>query len=400
MSLTPDEQAEYDALSAKSNAYDESQQAKATFVDVAPYFYNNQLPNKLKDSYDYETDLSDYVPGPGFFTYAAPLVGALTPSISEKLMEDKKLYPTKDGKRVKGSDPIANPQKELTDARSVADADFENQKQLDLEELQQRVEPKRNALLPEINDLQNQIASFDENINDTKKFFNDAINRGDTIAMDWNANHLANLEAGKAQQVNRLNALNAELAGLDAQVNQAANTKMSAAQAIDIDTQALRAMGVEPPDVTKELEAGDIDGARKKMSDHLSNSAKSRMARLVDFTKQIKSGKQVLFDADGKFRPTKSVKGGVATGLGTGFLIDTAIDFFGNESINLEEEERIVRDLIDMAETYSSPLSGPDETLLDPKEQGSLIEDIESYYNHPSGKGYLLNANRPRKSEK
>ena len=36
-------------------------------------------------------------------------------------------------------------------------------------------------------------------------------------------------------------------------------------------------MGITPPDVTKELESGDIDGARKRCQMFLKNSVKDRM---------------------------------------------------------------------------------------------------------------------------
>ena len=401
MSLTPEEQAELDALEQQLNTYNESQQAQATFTDVAPYFYNNQLPNRLNDGYSYETDLSDYVPGPGFFTYTAPLVGALTPSVADRLMQDKKLYPVgEDGKKIKGSDPIANPQQVLEDARSSAQKDFESARDADVENIQKEVEAKRNALTPEINKTQVQIGAHNAEINNVKQLFNNASLQGDADAMGHHELKLRNLEANKAQKVNELNSLNAQMVEAEGKVSSAQNAQMTVAQAIEADTRALASMGVSAPDVSKELEAGDVDGARKKMADHLSNQAKSRMARLVDFTKQIKSGKQVLFDADGKFRPTKTIKGGAATGLGAGFLLDTALDFIGNESINLEEEERIVQDLIDRAERYSSPFSGPDQTLLNPKTQGDLIEDIKQYHDDPSGKGYLLNPNRPKTKSK
>ena len=394
MSLSPEEQAELDALLAQENAYNESQQAKATFIDVAPYFYDNMLPTRLNDGYSYETNFSDYVPGPGFFTYAAPLAGALTPSIADRLMRDKKLYPTgEDGKRIKGSDPIANPQQVLEEARSVAQKDFESARDADVENIRQEVDAKRSALTPEISKAQVQIGAHNQEINNVKQLFNSAQLQGDVDAMTQHELKLRNLEANKAQKINELNSLNAQMAEAEGKVSSAQNAQMTAAQAIEADTKALASMGVPAPDLSKELQAGDIEGARKKMADHLTNSAKSRMARLVDFTKQIKSGKQVLFDPEGKFRPTKTIKGGAATGLGAGFIMDTALDFIGNESINLEEEENTVRTLLDMAERNSSPFSGPNQTLLDPQKHGALIKDIQDYHNDPSGKGYLLNQN-------
>ena len=401
MSLTPEEQAELDALEQQLNTYNESQQAQATFTDVAPYFYNNQLPNRLNDGYSYETDLSDYVPGPGFFTYTAPLVGALTPSVADRLMQDKKLYPVgEDGKKIKGSDPIANPQQVLEDARSSAQVEFEMQRDLDADKLQKELDIKTSELSPKVNRLESVVNLYNDSIRQTNALTSQALSRGDTLAADHNQNQARLLTTGRDRKLAELNSLNAQIAEAEAKVSSAQNAQMTAAQAIEADTRALASMGVSAPDVSKELQAGDVDGARKKMADHLSNQAKSRMARLVDFTKQIKSGKQVLFDADGKFRPTKTIKGGAATGLGAGFLLDTALDFIGNESINLEEEERIVQDLIDRAERYSSPFSGPDQTLLNPKTQGDLIEDIKQYHDDPSGKGYLLNANRPRTKNK
>ena len=339
MSLTPEEQAELDALEQQLNTYNESQQAQATFTDVAPYFYNNQLPNRLNDGYSYETDLSDYVPGPGFFTYTAPLVGALTPSVADRLMQDKKLYPVgEDGKKIKGSDPIANPQQVLEDARSSAQVEFEMQRDLDADKLQKELDIKTSELSPKVNRLESVVNLYNDSIRQTNALTSQALSRGDTLAADHNQNQARLLTTGRDRKLAELNSLNAQIAEAEAKVSSAQNAQMTAAQAIEADTRALASMGVSAPDVSKELQAGDVDGARKKMADHLSNQAKSRMARLVDFTKQIKSGKQVLFDADGKFRPTKTIKGGAATGLGAGFLLDTALDFIGNESINLEEE--------------------------------------------------------------
>ena len=108
------------------------------------------------------------------------------------------------------------------------------------------------------------------------------------MGADINQQQAQTLIDGRDRQIAELDGINREIAEAQGNVTNR-NTQMSAAQAIDIDSQALQAMGIEPPDVSKELQSGDIDGACKKMSDVLEKNLQSKTAVMrsaVDYTKK------------------------------------------------------------------------------------------------------------------
>lgn len=142
------------------------------------------------------------------------------------------------------------------------------------------------------------------------------------------------------------------------------------ANQIDTDSQSLKALGITPPDVTKELQSGDIDGARKKMSEVVEKNLKSQTAWMkvaVDFMKK-NPGKAIPRELDksseavevnaGNLSQKWRVRGAVGLITNIVYAADDALygDYLSKEEAIAERQK--FEDLCRLAEQYRDKSRG------------------------------------------
>ena len=328
-----------------------------------------------------------------------PIYNALT---KERGITLPKEEGEKKGKKITGDEARAR----LSDARSGGQVDFETQRDLNAEKLQQQVDAQTAQLGPQANKLQSSIDAFNSQINQTNALTSKSLSQGDTFGADQNQQKAQQLAAARDVKQAELDAVNKQIADAQGSVANARNAQMSATQAIDIDSQALQAMGITPPDVTKELQSGDIDGARKKMSDVLEKNLQSKTAWMksaVDYMKKNpgkaipralgKIGKATFTGDSIKKGLISGTAGGLLTNVGMG-LYDAAFgDYLSDEEI--QAERRRFEELGKLAERYRNPSRGENTMYLNPliPEQKQVIEQLQEAQADPSRAHLLYNAN-------
>jgi ribosomal protein L13E len=406
MALTPEEAEELRLLEIEVGN-------PGQLVDVAPYFYNNQLspppPPPGSGLVSGLQNVGEFLTNPlvagGIVASATPLYNTLT--AERDLVQE--LFPDgPDGKKKKNKISPEDARKTFNEAPGKIQAQFDAEQKLKADahasNLQQ-VTQEVNALLPE---QQAKLQIADQNLQHKKKDFLDteatrnALANGELGPVDSSAQDFVNteVEAKKLSYENaqklhdielkNLNDLNQRVTSAQTPLVQDVLPPQSLIQA-DID--ALAGMGVEAPDVAEELKNGDIEGARKKMSAHLDSQLKSKVSFIKDIANQMRTNPKGILKSPKKLFTGKGVKRTLGHGViggSLGYLGPAGMNAMSYENIDVDAERKNAMQLGKMAERYNSPFATPDQTLLNPlvPEQKKLIDDIKTFHGEP--RGYLL----------
>lgn len=406
MALTPEEAEELRQLEIEFGN-------PGQLVDVAPYFYENQLspppPPPGSGLVSGLQNVGEFLTNPlvagGIVASATPLYNTLT--AERDLVQE--LFPDgPDGKKKKNKISPEDARKTFNEAPGKIQEQFDADQKIKADahaaNLQQ-VTQDVNALLPE---QQTKLQIAEENLRVKTKEFNDldatrnALLNGELGEVDESSRNFVDTEH-KAKEVSKSNAQ--KLYDAEVQNLNDLNQRVTSAQTpllqdtlppqalIQADIDALAGMGVEAPDVTEELKNGDIDGARKKMSAHLDSQLKSKVSFIKDIAQQMRTNPKGILKAPKKLFTGKGVKrtlGHGAIGGTLGYLGQAGMNAMLYENIDVDTERQNAIQLGKMAERYNSPLATPDQTLLNPlvPEQKKLIDDIKTFHGEP--RGYLL----------
>ena len=371
-------------------------------IDVAPYFYD-QVPKPETPAFVGMMDtVGDALSGIISPTTVGIGVGAANPVYNALTKERGITLPpeegAKKGKKITGDEA----RNRITEARSVGQKDFEAQKNLDVDKLQAELDAKTRQLAPTANNLQSSVDAFDGKINEVNALTSNSLMRGDTFEADVHQQKSQEFTEGRNAEQARLNSVKKQISDAQNIVSSAKNSQMSATQAIDIDSQALQAMGITPPDVSKELQSGDIDGARKKMSDVLEKNLQSKtqwMKGAVEYMKKNpgkaipralgKIGKATFTGDSFKKGLLSGTAGALLTNVGIGAYDALTGDYLSEEEANTERKKFI--ELGRLAEQYRNPSRGEEAMYLNPliPEQKQVIDQLQQAHSDPS-KGYLL----------
>ena len=409
MALTPEEAEELRQLEIEEESWGNPGQ----LVDVAPYFYNNQLspppPPPGSGLVSGLQNVGEFLANPlvagGIVASATPLYNTLT--AERNLVQE--LFPDgPDGKKKKNKISPEDARKTFNEAPGKIQEQFDADQKIKADahaaNLQQ-VTQEVNALLPE---QKAKLKIAEDNFHAMQKEFIDtdsvrnALNNGELGPIDDSAREFVNTEADakRIQLDNAKTLLDTETGKLDD-----LNKRVTGAQTpllkdvlppqglIQADIDALAGMGVEAPDVTEELKNGDIDGARKKMSAHLDSQLKSKVSFIKDIAHQMRTNPKGILTSPKKLFTGKGVKrtlGHGAIGAAAGYLGQAGINAMSYENIDVDTERQNAIQLGKMAERYNSPFATTDQTLLNPlvPEQKKLIDDIKTFHGEP--RGYLL----------
>ena len=371
-------------------------------IDVAPYFYDQVAKPQTPAFVGAMDSVGDVLGGVVNPTTVGLAVGASNPIYNALTKERGITLPKEEGEKKGRKITGDEARTRLSDARSGGQVDFETQRDLNVEKLQQKADAQTAQLAPKAESLRAEVDQFNSKINQTNALTSKALSQGDTMGADINQQQAQTLTQGRDRKLTELDGVNQQIAGAQASVADARNAQMSAAQAIDIDSQALQAMGITPPDVTKELESGDIDGARKKMSDVLEKNLQSKTAWMksaVDYMK--KNPGKAIPRALGKMGKATftgdSFKKGLISGGAGALLTNMAIggydaltgDYLSEEEAQAERQKFI--ELGRLAEQYRNPSRGEETMYLNPliPEQKRVIDQLQQAHSDPS-RGYLL----------
>lgn len=371
-------------------------------IDVAPYFYDQMTQPETPAFIGVMDQVGDF--GSGLInpvTLGAGLGGsnaAYNALIKERGITLPKEEGEKKGKKISGDEA----RNRMTQARAKGQGEFEKVRDANVDKLQKEYSDKTRQFGATINSLQNEVTNLDNDIKTTNALTSQALSRGDTLGADANQAQSDDLGRRRDEKLNELNKAQSQVSSAENRLNSAKNSQMSVAQSVDIDSQVLQQMGIDPPDVTKELQSGDLDGARKKMSDVLEKNLQSKSAWMksaVDYMKQNpgkaipralgKVGKATFTGDSFKKSLLGGVAGGLVAGVGKGIYDAYSGDYLSDEEA-AEERQKFI-ELGRLAEKYRNTSRGSESMYLNPlvPEQKQVIDQLREGYEDPS-RAYLL----------
>lgn len=372
-------------------------------IDVAPYFYDAQLGKPETPAFVGMMDtVGDAIGGIVTPTSVGVVAGAANPVYNALTSERGITLPAeegeKKGKKITGDEA----RNRVTEARATGQKEFETQRNLDVDKLQLELDEKTKQLGPAANNLQSSVDSFNRKIKEVNALTSNTLMQGNTVEADAHQQKANELLVARNAEQAKLDSVNKQIVDAQNIVSGAKNSQMSVAQSIDIDSQSLAAMGIEPPDVSKELQAGDIDGARKKISEVLEKNLQSKsqwMKGAVEYMKKNpgkaipralgKMGKATFTGNSLKKGLISGTAGGLLTSIGMGAYDALTGDYLSEEEAKAERNKFI--ELGRLAEQYRNPSRGEASMYLNPliPEQKQVIDQVQQAHSDPN-RGYLL----------